>query len=181
MTDVIQTARLRLRPLAMGDAAPTAALMSPQIARWTGSWRGDPSIKDVAERLESALERNRLGLAFDRAITLGADGALMGWIGVRKTQAESRRGALGYWIGEAFFGQGYTREATRAFLPLAWAALDVDVVEAAAQAANTASIAVLKGLGMRPLGQRMEFAPARGAADLCEAFEIERPTSAGPA
>jgi ribosomal-protein-alanine N-acetyltransferase len=176
MTESIRTRRLLLRPLTLDDAASTARLMTPAIARWTGSWTGDITAEDVAARLGRTLEDNRLGRAFDRAIARASDGVLMGWIGARRHPTQARRAALGYWIGEAFFGQGYTKEAAVALLPRVWAALDVDVVKAAAQLPNTASIAVLKGLGMRSIGQRMEFAPARGAADLCAAFEIERPS-----
>jgi ribosomal-protein-alanine N-acetyltransferase len=175
MSDLILTPRLLLRPLTLDDAAPTARLMSPGIARWTGSWKGETSAADVAERIERALDQGRRGLAYDRAIARREDGALIGWIGGRRSEAEPRRAAIGYWIGEAFFGRGHTREAASALLPRLWDALDVDVVEGVAQRPNTASIAVLRGLGMRHVGQRMEFAKARGVADLCDAFEIRRP------
>lgn len=175
MSDLILTRRLLLRPLTLDDAAPTARLMSPGIARWTGSWQGETSAREVAERIQQTLELARRGQAFNRAIERRGDGALIGWIGGRRSEAEPRRAAIGYWIGEAFFGRGYTREAAAALLPRLWDALDVDVVEGVAQLPNAASIAVLRGLGMRHVGQRMEFAKARGAADLCEAFEIERP------
>jgi RimJ/RimL family protein N-acetyltransferase len=91
-----------------------------------------------------------------------------------RTAAEPGRGSLGYWLGEAWFGQGYGKEAARAVLDAAWAALDLQVVEAAAQVGNTPSHKILEGLGMRHMGQRQEFATARGAADLCEWYELRR-------
>jgi ribosomal-protein-alanine N-acetyltransferase len=172
---IIETERLVLRPLRMADAEPTAALMSPAIARWTGSWTGRDSVQDVRDRIERDWDRAARGQAFDRAVTLKDGGALIGWIGVRRLDDDSRRGAIGYWFGEAYFGRGYAKEAARAVLDAAWTALDIDHVEGAAQVANAGSLAILAGLGMRRIGQRPEYAPARRAADLCDWYEIQRP------
>ncbi len=173
-TSPIRTPRLLLRPLELADAEPTARLMSPEIARWTGSWKGNETAEEVAERIERSLEADRSGAAFNRAVERLEDAALLGWIGVRRDPHDPRHASLGYWVGEAFFGQGYTREAAGVLLAHSWAALDVDRIEGVAQLPNTASIAVLRGLGMRQIGERMEFASARGVADLCAVYEIER-------
>jgi ribosomal-protein-alanine N-acetyltransferase len=178
MTDLIRTPRLLLRPLAPADAEPTARLMTPDIARWTGSWKGETGAEAAAERIALYLDHERRGLSVNRAVERLEDGALVGWIGARRSDQDPRRAAIGYWIGEAFFGRGYTKEAAGALLPRLWTALDVDLVEGVAQLANAASLAVLRGLGMRHVGQRMEFASARGAADLCDVFEIGRPPGA---
>ena len=175
MHPIIQTERLILRPLRASDAEPTARLMTPGIARWTGSWIGAETVERVAGRIERYLETERAGLGFNRVMVLRGAGALIGWIGVRKSDIEPHRGSLGYWIGEAYFGRGYAREAARAILDAAWDALDVSVIEAAAQTANAASLAILRGLGMSHTGQREEYAVARASQDLCEHFELERP------
>jgi ribosomal-protein-alanine N-acetyltransferase len=175
MSELIHTERLLLRPLTLADAAPTARLMTPGIARWTASWSGETTPEDVAARIGRYLDTALRNDSFNRAIERKQDGALLGWIGARRSDDDRRRASIGYWIGESFFGQGYTREAARALLAHAWSALDVDVIEGAAQAANTASLAVLRGLGTRHIGQRMEFASARDSSDLCEVYEIERP------
>jgi ribosomal-protein-alanine N-acetyltransferase len=172
MLDPILTERLLLRLPTLDDAEPTARLMTPGIARWTGSWRAEATVQEVADRITRIAE---LDFGAPRAMERLEDGALIGWIGIGPRGPQPRRASIGYWIGEAFFGQGYTKEAARALLPLAWAALDVDVIEGVAQVANTASLAILRGLGMRHVGQRMEPAPARGNSDLCDVYEIERP------
>jgi ribosomal-protein-alanine N-acetyltransferase len=175
MPDLIATERLILRPLTPEDAAPTARLMTPGIARWTGSWRGTETAQAVMERIVRYQATERLGRSFNRVIERSGNGALIGWIGGRIDDATPRRGSIGYWIGEPFFGLGYTKEAAAALLPHLWDALNVDVIEGVVQVPNIASIAILKGLGMRRVGQRLEFASARGVSDLCEVFEIERP------
>jgi ribosomal-protein-alanine N-acetyltransferase len=174
MDETLRTERLTLRPLSPSDAAETVRLMTPEIARWTGSWIGEETVERVAERIRQAQETEARGFTVGRVATLTVTGELLGWMGVRKLGAEPTRGALSYWIGEAWFGRGYTSEALRALVPYAFEALDLQVIEAAAQTANAASVALLRGLGMRHMGQRMEFAPARGAADLCDWFELER-------
>jgi ribosomal-protein-alanine N-acetyltransferase len=175
MLELIHTERLLLRPLTPDDAEPTARLMTPGIARWTGSWKGQTSAEDVAKRISRRLDAARQGVDLHRAIARAEDGALLGWIAVRRSGDDPRRASIGYWIGEAFFGQGYAKEAGRALLAHAWTALNVDVIEGVAQTANAASLAVLRGLDMRHVGQRMEYAPARDVSDLCDVYEIERP------
>lgn len=174
MDAILRTRRLTLRPLSLDDAAASARLMSEAIARWTGSWTARQTPESVAHRISRCTATEAAGDSVDRAAVITATGELIGWMGVRRSTQERRRGALGYWIGEAWFGQGYTREAVRALVPYAFEALDLDVIEAAAQTANAASLAVLRGLGMRHMGQRQEFASARGVSDLCDWFELDR-------
>ncbi|HEY4029359.1 MAG TPA: GNAT family N-acetyltransferase [Caulobacteraceae bacterium] len=180
MDSILHTARLTLRPLDAGDAAPSARIMSPAIARWTGSWTGSETAEAVQQRIDRYLDSERSGVSFNRAMVVTATGALIGWIGVRRLDAEPERGSLGYWLGEAWFGLGYTKEAARAIVDAAWDALGVEVLEGAAQVANLASHKVLLGVGMRHMGQRQEFATARGAADLCDWYELRRPTWPDP-
>ena len=65
------------------------------------------------------------------------------------------------------------REALSVALPEGFRLLDLDIIEAAAQARNERSLAVLRSLGMRTLGERMIFAPARGRDEL----ELQRSSS----
>jgi RimJ/RimL family protein N-acetyltransferase len=173
---LLRTERLILRPLTIEDAEPTARIMSPAIALWTAVWTGVETPLQVAERVARTLEAERSGRRFMRAATLSETGELIGWIGVVRLEAEPERGSLGYWIGEAWFGRGYATEAARAVVDAAWDALDLQVIEGVAQLGNLASHRILLGLGMSHTGQREVFAPARNAADLCESYELRRPS-----
>jgi ribosomal-protein-alanine N-acetyltransferase len=175
MHGLLRTPRLTLRPLMPEDAATSARIMSPAIARWTASWTGVETAEEVGGKIASSLEAERGGARLMRAITLAGTGELIGWAGVLRLGDDPERGSLGYWIGEAWFGQGYAKEAARAVVDAAWDALDIDVLEAAAQVGNHASHRILLGLGMRNMGQREEFARARGASDLCDWYELRRP------
>jgi ribosomal-protein-alanine N-acetyltransferase len=175
MDSILRTARLTLRPLSLEDAEPTARMMSPAIARWTGAWTGTETAAELGERIAKSLEAERAGRRLMRAACLKDTGELIGWIGVLRLDGAPRRGSLGYWFGEAWYGQGYGKEAARAILDAAWDGLDLKVMEAAAQVDNQASHRILLGLGMRHMGRREEFAVARGSTDLCDWYEIERP------
>ena len=180
MRDLLQSERLTLRPLTLEDAGPTARMMSPAIARWTGAWTGSETADEVGERIMRSLEAERAGRRFMRAACLAETGDLIGWVGVLRLDDDPKRGSLGYWLGEAWYGRGYGKEAARAMMDAAWDALDIDVLEAAAQVDNLASHRILLGLGMRHMGRREEFAVARGSADLCDWYELKRPDAAGP-
>ena len=175
MQGSLLTDRLILRALTPDDAEPTARMMSPAIARWTGAWTGAETPDDVGVRIARSLEAERSGSRFMRAACLKETGALIGWVGVLRLDEDPRRGSLGYWFGEAWYGRGYGKEAARAMADAAWDALDIDVLEAAAQVSNQASHRILLGLGMRHMGRREEFATARGSADLCDWYELRRP------
>ena len=175
MQSPLRTERLILRPLAPGDAEPTARMMTPDIARWTGAWKGTETADEVGARIARSLEAERDGRRFMRAACLAATGELIGWVGVLRLDETPRRGSLGYWFGEAWCGRGYGKEAARAMMDAAWDALDLDLIEDAAQVDNAASHRILLGLGMRHVGRREEFAVARGSADLCDWYEIDRP------
>jgi [ribosomal protein S5]-alanine N-acetyltransferase len=176
MDSILRTARLTLRPLSLEDAEPTARIMSPAIGRWTGAWKGTETADEVRERIAKSLAAEQSGRRFMRAVCLGQTGELIGWVGVLRLDDAPRRGSLGYWFGEPWYGQGNGKEAARAMLDAAWDALDIDVMEAAAQVGNQASHRILLGLGMRHMGRRQEFATARGAADLCDWYELRRPS-----
>jgi len=67
-------------------------------------------------------------------------------------------------------------EAASEFISLAWRSLDIEVIEAAAQPQNAASISILTKLGMRHVGDRSGFTPNRGRYETCAYFELPRPT-----
>ena len=180
MTDALRTERLIIRPLTLADAEPTARIMSPAIARWTGSWTGVETAGELEERIARSLEAEAAGRRFMRAACLKQTGELIGWVGAVRLDADPERGSIGYWIGEAWFGNGYAKEAARAVLDAAWDALDLQVIEGAVQVANAASHRILLGLGLEHRGQREEFAAARGSADLCDWYEIRRPSQPYP-
>ncbi|SMF55727.1 ribosomal-protein-alanine N-acetyltransferase [Tistlia consotensis] len=165
--------RLRLRCPEPGDAAALSALVTPSVSRWMASWPC-PFTQALAEsRIAAArsagLERRGLRCLVE------AGGTIAGWIEVERDRDDPAVGALGYWIGEAHQGRGYAREAAALLVPAAFAFLDLAVIEAGAQPENLGSFAVMRALGMRPAGERMVFAAARGREERCVFHALERP------
>jgi ribosomal-protein-alanine N-acetyltransferase len=174
--DPIETNRLSLRLVEERDAASVASLITPSISRWTATWPPALSVEAAHARLKSAVEDARRGLAIVFAIERKSDGILMGLSGVHRKEPQSRRCSFGYWLGEPFHGNGYMSEAAAEIIRRTWSLLDVDVIEAGAQPENTASIAILRKLGMHGIGTRIEYAPVRNRDESCAYFEISRPT-----
>jgi ribosomal-protein-alanine N-acetyltransferase len=166
---------LNLRPLTASDAAATAALITPGVSRWTGSWPKRVTPQEAGERITRTLAFSDAALSLFRVMERTEDAALMGWIGLTRAGADARVASLGYWIGEPFWGQGYVAQAARAFLDIAWAEWDIDAIEAEIQLGNAASLAIVRKLGMEEIGERPVYASARDLHDLCKAFRLERP------
>ena len=168
-----ETARLRLRTIRLGDAGHVSALMTPAVSRWLISWALPFTPAMATDRIAQARARLADGSMLPFAIERLSDSAFLGWLSI--TRQDARRALLSYWLGEAYQGQGYMREAlAAAALPDAFRLLDVDVIEAEVQADNAASLALLRGLGMVTLGARVTFAPSRGRDEPCVALALRR-------
>lgn len=170
----IKTARLRLRCAEPRDAEALAALMSEAVSRRLASWPVPYTPPMALDRIAgvrmAAAERRSLPLVIERL----ADGAVMGWISVSRAPGDGATALITYWLGEHFQGQGVMREAAPAALAEAFRSMDVARVRAAVQADNAPSIAVVRLLGMAPLGPGRIWCPARGRDEPCLWFEIER-------
>lgn len=171
----IDTDRLRLRCAEPRDAEALAALMNEAISRRLASWPVPYTPLMAADRIAGV----RMAAAALRSLPLvierRADGAVLGWISISRAPGDDRTALITYWLGEAFQGEGYMREAAPAALARAFALLDVLRVRAAVQADNGPSLSVAQRLGMVPLGEGRIWCPARGQEESCLWFELARP------
>jgi ribosomal-protein-alanine N-acetyltransferase len=172
--EVVDTPRLRLRPVHEGHAEAIARLMTPALSRWLASWPSPITTTAVAARIASIREAIAAGRTLCFAIERRDDSAMIGWVSVTRSQHDAARGNLGYWLGEPFQQHGYMTEAARATLVAGFARLDLATIEAGAQPDNEASLRIMRKLGMRPIGVRSMWASARGREELCEYYEITR-------
>lgn len=108
------------------------------------------------------------------AIIIKETGTLAGWMILERCKGEPRRGALGYWLGEDYHGQGLAREALVAVLREGFGLLDLDVIKAGAQPENTKSFAMMRACNMSEAGTRMVHASSRFRIELCCFYEIRR-------
>lgn len=124
----IQTKRLLLRPWHQDDAAALYALASnPNIGPRAG-WPIHTSVENSKEIIQTILSAPGTF-----AIVIRETGQLIGSIALMDSKAahipldESEK-ELGYWIGEPFWGAGYTPEAAQALLKFGFEDLSLNSI-----------------------------------------------------
>lgn len=170
----VETPRLRLRCVRTDDARPVSSMMTPAVSRWVATWPVPFTVEMALERIAAARRAAKDRTALPFAIERKSDGVLLGWVGVTRESPNDRSAMLGYWLGEEWHGQGYMREAAVTAVATAFEWLGLEVIEAAAQLENAASLAVLRSCGMTSVGERMIHAAARGRDERCLLYEVRR-------
>jgi ribosomal-protein-alanine N-acetyltransferase len=89
------------------------------------------------------------------AIRLKEQAAFIGGIGLTVEQQFSRA-EIGYWIGEPFWNNGYTTEATQSIIDFGFGKLGLNKIAASHIAANPASGKVMIKCGMMKEGELKE-------------------------
>lgn len=171
---IIHTATLRLRCMEHADSAALAALLSPDIGRELASWPYPTTPAMMKARVESVLGPAYRGDSLPCVIERRSDAAIVGWMVLRRDRDDRRRGALGYWVGEAFQGKGIARAAAISLIEAGFSRLDLDVIEAGAQIGNAGSFAVMRACGMVEAGARSVYASARDRDEPCLFYELRR-------
>lgn len=149
---MIETTRLRLRPLALDDAPFILRLVTQD------SWLrfiGDKHVHDIvsAERYlrdGPMAMQSRSGFALQH-VALASDGAPIGVCGILKRDTLPDPD-LGFALLDEYAGHGYAEEAARAVLQDAEARLGIRTMLAIATPDNARSAALLARLGFRTEG-----------------------------
>ena len=102
---VVDTPRLRLRPVHEGDAEATARLMTPALSRWLASWPSPITAAAVAARIASLRQAIAAGRTLCFAIERREDGAMIG-LGVGDAVASTTRLAATWGAGSASRSSG---------------------------------------------------------------------------
>lgn len=164
----IETARLRLRPPCMNDAPLLTALMTPTVSRWLASWPVPFTLELAQARIAEAREAMAQGGAICCVIEHRGEAA--GWIGAARLPG-THRASFGYWLGEPWHGQALMQEAAPAFVVALRTRLALDSIEATCQPANRGSARVLAACGLKRVGTRNDYAPARDRDELLDLWE----------
>jgi RimJ/RimL family protein N-acetyltransferase len=152
----LTTARLVLRPFVDTDFAALRAIESdPEILRF----RSRPVISPAMtrERLQEyvAARYDPARARFPFAITLRADGTLIGDCGLTLLANEPGGAFLWYSVNRQYWGNGYATEAAATVINFGLAILRLSDIEARCHWDNRASVRVLEKIGMQrvPPGQ----------------------------
>jgi ribosomal-protein-alanine N-acetyltransferase len=114
-----------------------------RLNRYAGDWRNDTGYSMFVFEQESA--------------------ALLGGISLSNVRrGVAQCGTLGYWIGEAYAGQGYMREGLELLLGFCFSELGLHRVEAACLPSNAASRGLLMATGFSEDGFARKYLKIRG-------------------
>lgn len=190
MSEMIETARLLLRPWKIDDHAEATSLFryasDPQIGPLCG-WSPHQDVEESMRVIRDvfSVEHNwaitirdaaTAGIGVDEPVGCielkplrhiggsgdrdGSDSAIDERY-LRYVGGNARE--LGYWIGHPFWGKGYMHEALRAVLGYAFGTLHVDAVWGAHYTDNTQSGRVMAKCGMQIAGEsRHNYFPLIG-------------------
>lgn len=152
---VIETARLRLRPVTPGDAGELERMNSTfEVAKQTTSIPHPYPPGEGEAVVRRWVTMHLAGEAVGWIITRREDGRVMGAIGLRR-EKKVNNAEIGYTIDPGCWGQGYATEAARAVTDHAFAGLGVVKVFAGWYADNPASGRVLEKAGFVREGYRV--------------------------
>jgi [ribosomal protein S5]-alanine N-acetyltransferase len=145
-TPTLRTARLVLRPFDEADGEDLWALQSDaEVLRY---WDAPPWTDRA--RVEVFLARSRAMAEEGTGVRLVLEsdsGAFLGWCALNAWNPTYRSASITYCLARTAWGQGYATEAGRGLLGWAFAALDLNRVQAEADTRNAASRRVLEKLG----------------------------------
>ena len=165
---VIPGRTVYLRSPTMNDYPAWSALRAESrafLTPWEPIWSPDDLTRgSFKRRVRRYMKDAREDLGYAFLLFRAADHVLLGGLSL----AYVRRGvaqacSLGYWMGEAFAGQGYMTEGVRTVLPFAFANLRLHRVEAACLPNNAASIRLLEKAGFRREGYARRYLCINGA------------------
>jgi 8-oxo-dGTP diphosphatase len=172
---LLRTTRLALRPLVAEDA--------PVFHRLINDWEICRRLPDapfpypaqLATDWIAAAEHDREAKRAEQfALVEASSGALIGVAGLRMAKGQ-KTAELGYWLGRAYWGQGYGLEAARRLADWAFAALPIHQMTAMVAADNDVSVAVLNRLGFAQSGKGVkEFSCRPGQKMPVKHFTLAR-------
>lgn len=151
MLKPIETSRLLLRPLEKEDAERLFLLDSnPEVMKYVGQpvLTEIEQTKQYLEMIQKQYEDNGIGRY---AVIEKESGLLIGWSGLKlytgKINNQENFYELGYRFLPEFWGKGYAKESSRAFLDAGFNEMNIDIIYAYADVENEASTSALTKLG----------------------------------
>ena len=173
---VIETDRLRMRLLRDGDLGDLVSLINNwEVARWVSSVPHPYTDVDGREWVTRVQQHHATGRPRRFAIALKETDRLIGGVGLDgSTGDDSEEPALGYWLGEPHWGNGYAREAVAAIIDYGFLTLGIETIRAYTDPSNLASQKVLLRCGLKKIGEIDLVKPTRLGARRAPLFRISQ-------
>jgi RimJ/RimL family protein N-acetyltransferase len=168
LTDLpLKTDRLILRRFEPADLKALEAYYSlPEVQRYL-DWKARDRV-EVRSALTAMAQQYRLtrpGDTLTLAVTRGSDGALLGQVSLRWTDATAGQAELRFVMNPLYRRQGFGAEAVRAALDLGFDKLGFHRIFARVGGDNQVSARLLKAIGMRLEAHYREHALFQGEWD----------------
>jgi len=147
---VLESERLRLRPLTLDDAtAIFTYAQNPNVSRYT-LWEPHQTIADSEDFIRSyALTNYATGVAEPWAVTLtGYPDQVIGTIGCFWASEKSKSMELAYALDEKYWGRGLVAEAAKVVIPFCFEYYKLHRIQSQCKAENIASRRVMEKAGM---------------------------------
>jgi RimJ/RimL family protein N-acetyltransferase len=176
---MIETTRLRIRSLRDDDLPDLVMLINNwEVARWTASVPYPYTEADGRKWIALVQQDHASGLPRSFAIALKGTDRLIGGVGLDgNTGDQSEELALGYWIGQPCWDNGYGRETVAAIIDYGFRTLGLETIRAHTDPNNGASQKVLLYCGLKNVGEIELTKPTRHGAWHAPLFRIARADS----
>src|SRR6516165_739895 len=146
-----------------------------EVARWLATMPHPYTGADGQEWIARVQQDHATGRPRRFAIALRETDRLIGGVGLDgSTGDESEEPALGYWIGQPHWGNGYAREAVAAVIDYGFRTLGLETIRAYTDPGNTASQKVLLHCGLKTVGE-IELLTPTHHGERRALFRIARP------
>lgn len=190
LTDHSDEIEQKSEPALLGGGLGSRSLFTPRLSlRWIvpsdaerlSAFAGDPLLRQKTDTIPYPYDVSVAHEWIDEAETLRASGSAyrfaieersgQQFVGVAALMmVDAGVAELGYWLGRGFWGRGYGREVVAATGAFGKDILKLRSIQAVVFSENTASVAVLKGLGFVEHAFETIDVPDRGGARLVRRF-----------
>ena len=156
-TITLETDRLLLRPPTVDDATRICELTNDwDVAKTTLNIPYPNPVEEVESFIGRIAEGLTTGNAYTFALCLKEMGDLIGMMGIHRNERHNRA-EIGYWVGKAYWGNGYATEACQRIVRFGFEELALNRVEASYFVGNEASRRVMEKAGMTFEGIKPQF------------------------
>jgi ribosomal-protein-alanine N-acetyltransferase len=169
---ILETSRLRLRPLRQTDAADLHALMSDAevMAFWDISQVEDIELTSII--LGDQVKQMKAKKAAYWAMELRESGVFIGCCDLSEIDRWHHRAEVGFIVAKAYWGDGYTQEAMAAVIDYGAQALRLKRLSARTHLGNVRSVRLLERLGFHNEGLLRGYVDREGERRDCLLFGL---------
>lgn len=174
MNAILDTARLRLRPLAARDAEDIFAVMSDSETMRFWDWPAFRELQTIREIVAGQIVSMESGHARYWAVCLRGTGKAIGTCDLSEIDRHHKRAEVGFVFHRAYWGNGYAYEAMSAVIAHAFGEFDLERLAARLHAGNSASRRLLERLGFSCEGRLAGHVVRDGARRDCLIYGLLR-------